>query len=127
MRIAVSAASTDPDQPFNSRFGRCSRFLIAVPGQETWSELENTAQDAQGGAGTQVVKLLAEADVDAVISGRYGPNAFEALQLAGIQAYLASSGTPRELDSRCTAGELDQPAGPSGSGHHRGGGRRRRG
>lgn len=127
MRIAISALSGDPDQLFSARFGRCDFFLIADESGENWEELANSAQDVQGGAGTQVVKLLADAGVDTVISGRYGPNAFEALQLAGIQAYVASAGTPRELLARCQAGELSQPSGPTTRAGHSGSGQGGRG
>lgn len=123
MKIAVSCNSGNPDQPFSSRFGRCPCFLITDPGTDSWQEVSNSAADAVGGAGTQVVRLLADQGVDVVISGRYGPNAYEALQLAGIEAYLAPSGTARELVGQYQDGNLNQASGPSGGGRHRGRGR----
>jgi predicted Fe-Mo cluster-binding NifX family protein len=43
-----------------------------------------------------------------VISGDFGPNAFSALQAAGIQAYQAQKGTPQELLEEYLAGTLRQ-------------------
>lgn len=126
MKIAISANSNDPDRPFSARFGRCSCFLITDSGGESWQELDNPARDAQGGAGSQVVQLLADHGVDVVISGRYGPNAYDALQAAGMDAYLARSGSARELAGSFASGELKQASGPTGRGQHAGRGRGRR-
>jgi len=118
MKIAISANSGDPDAGFSARFGRCKCFLIADPDLQDWQEVKNPAMDAQGGAGTQVVQFLASQGVDAVISGRYGPNAFDALQAAGITAYVARGGSPRELITECQDGKLTMASGPSGEGFH---------
>lgn len=127
MKIAISAQSGNPDEEFSARFGRCACFLITDTNGEEWQEVENPAINAQGGAGTQVVQLLANLGVEGVISGRYGPNAFEAMQAAGLTAYLASAGTARELASECQSGSLKTASGPSGRGFHGGQGRGGRG
>ena len=118
MKIAISANSGDPDAEFSARFGRCRCFLITDTDLEDWQEVENPAIDAQGGAGTQVVQYLASMGVEAVVSGRYGPNAFEALEAAGIKAYIANSGSPRNLLADCQEERLSTTNGPSGEGFH---------
>ena len=124
MKIAISSTSGNMDKEFSPRFGRCAYFLIVEEGQENWEKITNPALNAQGGAGTQVVQYLANQGVDAVISGRYGPNAYEALEAGGITAYLANSGTPRELLEQVQDGSLKKASGPSGEGMHgRGSGR----
>ncbi len=127
MKVAISANSKDPDVEFSDRFGRCRYFLITDTGLEDWQEVENPAIDAQGGAGTQVVQFLSQMGVDAVISGRYGPYAYDALQAAGMKAYLANSGSPRKLVEDCQAGRLATTSGPTGQGFHGGSGRGRGG
>ena len=122
MKVAISTNSRDPGVEFSSRFGRCKYFLIADPEVEDWQEVENPAMDAQGGAGTQVVQFLSNQGVDAVVSGRYGPYAYDALQAAGMGAYLASSGSPQELLADLKAGRLGTASGPTGEGNHRGSG-----
>lgn len=122
MKIAISANSGDPDAEFSGRFGRCKYFLIADPDLGDWQTVENPAIDAQGGAGTQVVQFLASKGVDAVVSGRYGPYAYDALQAAGMDAYVASSGSPRKLLADCQAGNLSKAGGPTGDGYHGQGG-----
>lgn len=118
MKIAISSSSGKPEQEFSARFGRCTYFLIVDEGEDNWDKISNPAVNAQGGAGTQVVEDLASRGVEAVISGRYGPNAYEALAAAGIKAYLANSGTPKQLVDQLQAGSLSQADGPTGAGMH---------
>ena len=125
MKIAISSSTGNPDTEFSARFGRCAFFLVIEEGGEKWEKIQNPAENARGGAGTQVVQHLAENGVEAVISGRYGPTAYDALAAADIKAYLAKSGTPRQLVDQVQVGSLKQASGPSGEGmHHRGGGGR---
>jgi len=86
MKLAISSSTGNPDKEFSARFGRCAYFLIVDEGAENWDKISNPAVNAQGGAGTQVVQHLADQGVDGVISGRYGPNAYDALAAAGINA-----------------------------------------
>lgn len=118
MKIAISSSTGTPDTEFSSRFGRCAYFLVVEEGSDNWDKISNPAVNAQGGAGTQVVQYLAEQGVDAVVSGRYGPNAYEALSAAGINAYLANSGTPRQLVDQVIEGSLRLASGPTGEGMH---------
>jgi len=131
MKIAISSSTGNPDGEFSARFGRCAYFLIVDEGADNWDKVSNAAVNAQGGAGTQVVQHLAGQGVQAVISGRYGPNAYDALAAAGIDAYLANSGTPRQLVDQLQSGSLRLASGPTGQGMHgqggRGGGRGRGG
>lgn len=122
MKYAISSSTGNPDTEFSARFGRCTYFLIMDVEMDNWEKITNLAENAQGGAGTQVVQHLAEQGVDAVISGRYGPNAYDALNAAGMKAYLADSGIPRQLVDQAQSGSLPLATGPSGEGmHHRGG------
>ena len=119
MKIAISSLTGDLESEFSPRFGRCAYFIILDPETEDCEKIANPAIDADGGSGTQVVQLLAAQGVNATISGRYGPNAFDALTAAGMDAYLANSGTPLELLGQYREGVLDLAAGPSGKGFHR--------
>lgn len=119
MKIAISSTTGEPGQEFSARFGRCEYFAINDTDTGEWGLIPNPAQDVQGGSGTQVVQVLADNGVNATISGRYGPHAFDALSAAGMDAYLAFSGTPIELLQQYNDGILDLATGPSGQGFHR--------
>lgn len=125
MKIAISSRDGQYDQGFSDRFGRCNYFVIVDSVTRSWEALPNPAFATRGGAGTQVVGFLSENGVEAIISGRFGPNAYIALGAAGIQAYRASSGTPEELVDKLLAGELDSASSSPGRGRRgqgRGGG-----
>jgi predicted Fe-Mo cluster-binding NifX family protein len=77
--------------------------------------------DARGGAGPQAVQFIASKKPDAVISGRFGPNAFTALEAAGIKAYIASNGTVSGVLEQFFAGKLSEIGEASGPGMHGGG------
>jgi predicted Fe-Mo cluster-binding NifX family protein len=107
MKIIITATSNKIDQPFNPRFGRADYFILFDSETRKWEALPNPAADARGGAGPQAVQFIADKGAEAVISGRYGPSAFSALQAAGLQAYIAEDGTVNEVLDKFLAGELE--------------------
>ncbi|MCJ7625627.1 MAG: NifB/NifX family molybdenum-iron cluster-binding protein [Anaerolineaceae bacterium] len=118
MKIAISSHDGKFNTQFSSRFGRCNYFVIVDSETRSWDVLSNPAASAGGGAGSQVVQFLSDNRVEVIISGRFGPNAFFALQAAGVQAYKASRGTPEELLEKFIAGNLELAAGVSNRGRH---------
>ena len=108
-KIAVSIeAGNDLDAPLSPSFGRAPRFLLSGPGPgDDFEIVENTAAASGHGAGTGAAALLADRGVTAVISGRFGPNAYKALEGAGIGMYTALvEKTAREAIERFRAGRL---------------------
>ncbi len=108
MKIAISASGNTKESPFNPRFGRCDYFLFNDTDTGIWEAFPNPAAGARGGAGPQAAQSIANQGVEVVISGRYGPKAFTALDAAGVKAYIASTGTVLEAQEKYIAGELDQ-------------------
>ena len=100
----------DLDTPIDPRFGRAVAFLIVdVETKEVVSTIENTSVEAAHGAGTGSAATMSGANVDAVISGRFGPKAYEALSRLGIQMWTAPEDlTAREALDKMVAGELTQ-------------------
>ena len=56
------------------------------------SEIPNTAAQASHGAGTGAAATMSKSGVEAVISGRFGPKASEALQALSIEMWIAPEG-----------------------------------
>jgi predicted Fe-Mo cluster-binding NifX family protein len=108
MKIAISSSNGEFNRPFNTRFGRCNYFVFVDSDNRSWDSFPNPAVSVFGRVGTRVVQFLSDHSVEVVISGRYGSNAYSALQAAGIQAYLARKGTPEELLEAYLAGKLKQ-------------------
>ena len=118
MKIIITANSDQIDQPFNPRFGRAAYFMLYNDETQEWKTLMNPAADARGGAGPQAVQFIANQGAEVIISGRYGPSAFTALEAAGIQAYIASNGTVSEVLQQYLDGQLEQVGEASGPGFH---------
>ena len=100
----------DLDTPLDPRFGRAGAFLIVdAETREIVSTIENMSVEAAHGAGTGAAATMSGANVNAVISGRFGPKAYDALNRLGIQMWNAPQGlTAREALDKMIAGELTQ-------------------
>ncbi len=121
MKIIITASSDKADQPFNPRFGRADYFMLYDSDTQEWVAFRNPAADARGGAGPQAVQFIDGKNPEIVISGRYGPSAFTALEAAGIKAYVASNGTVSEVLQQFLDGQLVQAGKATGPGMHGGG------
>jgi predicted Fe-Mo cluster-binding NifX family protein len=119
MKIIITASSDKIDQPFNPRFGRAEYFIQVDSETRAVQSFANPAMGTRGGAGPQAVQFIASHQPEAVISGRFGPNAYSALEAAGIKAYIASSGTVSEVMDQFLAGELTEVNEATGPGMHR--------
>ncbi len=118
MKIAISAQGETLDSELDPRFGRCSFFLITDE-QGTVIEALNNLENAgaMGGAGIQAASLVANHDVDAVITGHCGPKAFNALQAAKIAVYACPGGKIREALAGLADNKLQLLNGADVTGH----------
>jgi len=90
LKIAISSKGREIGSEIDPAFGRCHYFLVvevndgAVLGIEA---VENKGAESAGMAGTNAVRLVAEKGAEAVITGRLGPRAMDALKQFKISAY----------------------------------------
>ena len=118
MKIAISTAVSQgsPDSPFEARFGRAAGFVIVDTQTGDWEAFPNPALKAGGGAGVQVAQFVADQGVQVAISGDFGPKAYQALTMAGIQMFLAPTEgtlTVAELLTHYQQGQLKPMSSPS--------------
>jgi predicted Fe-Mo cluster-binding NifX family protein len=85
------------DATMDERFGRAQAFLV-VDGEtgEVIETIDNPSATAERGAGTGAASLMKSAGIDAVISGRFGPKALDALQALGIETWIAGAAISAE-------------------------------
>jgi predicted Fe-Mo cluster-binding NifX family protein len=107
MKIAVSVTASQPEADFDTRFGRAAAFVIVDTTSGEQLAVANPAARAGSGAGIRAAEFLVRQGVDAVISGAFGPKAYNVLHTAGLRLYQAKSGTAKELVDRLLNGELD--------------------
>ncbi len=123
MKLAISISGNTIESPFDSRFGRAAAFCLVDSETGEWTAHENPALSASGGAGVQAAQFVVKLGAQAVISGAYGPNAFDTLSPAGIEMYLAPTGetlTAAQVLALFKAGKLNIAEGASHAGHHGG-------
>ena len=123
MKIAVSISTARPDASFDTRFGRAAAFCFIDLETDERQIIENPGVSASGGAGVQTAQFIANHGVQTVVSGAFGPNAFDALAAAGIQMLVPPEKdglTVTDILSLFNNGDLTTVSTPSHNGHIRG-------
>jgi predicted Fe-Mo cluster-binding NifX family protein len=123
MKLAISISGKTLDSPFDARFGRAAAFCIVDTENGKWQAFDNPALTASGGAGVQAAQFVARQGAQAVVSGAFGPNAFDTLAAAGIEMYLAPGNkahSTAEILEMFKAGQLTKAEAATHEGHHGG-------
>jgi len=121
-RVCVTSTGASAKDAVDPRFGRCAYFMVSNgPGAE-FKAVENTARGLGNGAGIQAAQTLANMGIEVVLTGDLGPNAFRVLNATGIRAFRTNDGTVEQAASEFFQGRLVEIEGPTGPGHHGGGG-----
>jgi predicted Fe-Mo cluster-binding NifX family protein len=118
MKVAISATNPDLDCEMDTRFGRCTHFIVIDPDTMQYESLDNP-HATTGGAGIGAAQFIANKEVGAIITGSVGPNAHKALSAAGIQMYTGVSGRIRDVIEMYKSGRLrteTQPGAARGMG-----------
>lgn len=118
MKICITSTGTSLDSDVDPRFGRCPFFIIYDIDSGTFEAVENVNRQAMGGAGIQSGQLVASKNVEAVITGNFGPNAFRVLQAAKIKTYSGVSGTVKEAIEKYKNGQLTDTSAPDVQSHY---------
>ena len=117
MKVAVSSTGGTLEARVDPRFGRAACFAIVNTDDMSCEVIENANLQAAHGVGIQSAQLMSEQGVEHVLTGQCGPNAFSALQAAGIEVITGCSGTVQEAVDHFLAGECGPAQGPTGPGH----------
>ncbi|GAB6157124.1 NifB/NifX family molybdenum-iron cluster-binding protein [Desulfotomaculum varum] len=119
MKIAVSSSGMSLEDNLNPRLGRCEYFVIHHEETGQYTAIENAGRFSVGAAGIATASLLNEQGVDVLITGNVGPNAFTALQAAGIKVFTGATGSVQDALQDYRAGKLSEAAGPNVGPHGR--------
>jgi predicted Fe-Mo cluster-binding NifX family protein len=123
MKIVMTTTSPNLDSDVDPRFGRCAYLLVMDTDSLKWQAHPNPGVNVSGGAGIKAAQFVTEQKVEAVLSGDFGPHAFQALQAAGIAMHLyGDCCTTRQAIEHFKAGQLQQVGAPTRDdcdhGHH---------
>jgi len=107
MRIAVTSSGDGLDSAVDVRFGRAAKFVVVDSESNAVEVVDNTQNlNAAQGAGIQAAQNVSEAKVDVVVTGHCGPNAYRALNAAGIKVVNGASGTVAQAVEDFKSGKL---------------------
>ena len=113
MKVCVTAQGDNLDSQVDPRFGRCQNFIFVDLDTLQFEVVQNPNINATGGAGIQSAQLVAGKEVQLVLTGNVGPNAFQALQAAGVEVFTGASGYVKEAIEKYKKGELKLTQGAS--------------
>lgn len=84
MKIAITSTGNSPDSKLDSRFGRCSYFVIYDTENHATEYIPNPNKENIEGAGPASVQLIASKGAVKVVSGEFGAKVkslFDSLQI----------------------------------------------
>lgn len=117
MKVCITSKGEDKNAQIDPRFGRCAYFCFYDTETGEFSFEKNTFTHAHGGVGVQASQHMANSEVAAVITGQVGPNAYQALEAAGVTIHTGVEGTVADAVEKLSNGELESASGPSNDGH----------
>jgi len=118
MRIAVTSSGKNLESNVDPRFGRAAYFIIVNPETMDYEVVENIQNlNLPQGAGIQAGQIIAENNVDVLLTGNCGPKAFNVLQSAGIKIITDVKGRVFDAISIYKKGELGTANAPNVEGH----------
>ncbi len=91
MKIATSSTDKNIESNVSDIFGRCPYFIIAEIKDnkiEKTEAIKNESIDQMSGAGISTAQLMAEKNVNAVITGNVGPRALDVLNQFNVEVYF---------------------------------------
>jgi predicted Fe-Mo cluster-binding NifX family protein len=118
MRVAITSEGKSLKDNVDPRFGRAKYFLVVETESRVVEVVDNEQNlNALQGAGVQSAEIVANLDVEAVITGHCGPKAFLALNAAGIDVFTGATGTVEEAVELLANGKLSKSEGPDVEAH----------
>ena len=117
MKIAITAQDKSLDAQIDPRFGRCTAIIIYDTETEAWEVIENQNAQMSGGAGIHTAQKISDKNVDVLLTGNIGPNAFETLSAADISVYTDVTGTASYAIIQFSLGQLRKQSAPSVESH----------
>ncbi|WP_440951961.1 NifB/NifX family molybdenum-iron cluster-binding protein [Methanococcoides sp. FTZ1] len=117
MKICVTAAGECIDAEMDTRFGRCPYFVIVDSETMDLNAIKNPAASTSGGAGIQAAQSIADKEINVLLTGKVGPNAFPILSAAGIKVMAGASGSVADAVKQYKEGLLQETSAPTAEAH----------
>jgi len=99
-KVAISSSGRNLEDKISDVFARCPYFIFAeIENQEIkkFEAIKNEGEKQLGQAGVSVSQLIAEKDVEAVITKNIGPRASDVLNQFNIDIYIGEGAVEKIL------------------------------
>ncbi len=106
MKIAIPVNDNNINTTVCMSFGRTPYFLIQDTETKEDIFLSNAAAASQGGAGIKAAQMLADNNVNVLLTPRCGENAADVLKVADIKMYKTVSDSIKETIEAFETGKL---------------------
>lgn len=116
MKIGISSVGQSNTSLLDPRFGRCSFFAIYDTEDNSYRFIENKAQNAGGGAGIAAAQQMIDEDVEVILTGNMGPNAYNVIIGADIKLYRTGNVSLEKAVQQYKEAKLE-PITEAGSAH----------
>ena len=107
MKVGISSSGTTLESNVDPRFGKCPYFIIYDTDSGIFSYIENQERQVTEGGGIKVAHMISDMEVDSVITGNIGPNAYGVLSSDLIEVYSGVTGTVENAINRFKNDELE--------------------
>jgi predicted Fe-Mo cluster-binding NifX family protein/predicted DNA-binding protein (UPF0251 family) len=112
-KIAITSADGTLQGKVDLHFGRARKIILYDMETKEHSVVDNVQNvNAAQGAGIQAAQNVVRSGAGAIISGHFGPKAFQAIQMAGLDVYTATNISIEEAIRLFEVGKLTKLANP---------------
>jgi predicted Fe-Mo cluster-binding NifX family protein len=107
MKIAITSRGKDLDAQVDPRFGRAAYIVLVDSETLAFEVIDNSENlNAFKGAGIQAATMISDKGADVLLTGHCGPNAYKALDAAGVKVANDAQGTIRDVVAAFNAGQF---------------------
>jgi predicted Fe-Mo cluster-binding NifX family protein len=96
MKIAISSKGTTLKDNTHLHFGRCDYFIIYDLENGEVKAIENKGLTSSQGAGIAAAQQVIDENIEVIISGKLGPNAYQIINGEGIKILQCEEKTVEE-------------------------------
>lgn len=118
MKIAITSVDGTLEGKVDERFGRARKIVVYDMETKEHAVVDNGMNlNAAQGAGIQAAQNVVRTGAKAIISGHFGPKAFQVIQMAGLEVYSATDMTVMDAIKGLQEGKLTKLAGADVASH----------